>query len=166
MGEELSPPDDRFSERGRDKGRPLALDPDAISADEDLPAFLARPKGAPVYYGFPILEDVEVEGFKLGKISDFEAENYPEDDPVVGDAFVVAPDNSRAGLIWEVSEEAYFQEVCPIEADRWGVWAVAFHHPMKTRADALLNLEDMLPLLKEKWQIWREKYGSGRHKNQ
>jgi hypothetical protein len=47
-------------------GRPLAIDPDAESARPGEPAFIARPEGAPVYYGFPILDDVEVDGFKLG----------------------------------------------------------------------------------------------------
>jgi hypothetical protein len=45
-----------------------------------------------------------VEGFTFGKISDFEAEACTE-----VDAFVVAPDNSRAGLVWEVSGNLYFQ---------------------------------------------------------
>jgi hypothetical protein len=45
------------------KGLPLRLDPKAVSGDPDEPAFVARPAGARVYYGFPVLEDVEVEGF-------------------------------------------------------------------------------------------------------
>jgi hypothetical protein len=52
---------------------------------------LARPPEAPVYHGFPILDDVEVDGFKFGMITDFEAE--PASD---GDAFAVAPDGKRA----------------------------------------------------------------------
>lgn len=79
------------------EGRPLPLDPEAASANRDLSGFLARPEGAPVYHGFPILEDVEVDGFRLGMITDWEAE--PADS---GDAFVVAPDDSRAGLVWEI----------------------------------------------------------------
>jgi hypothetical protein len=38
-----------------------------------------------------ILDDVTAEGFTLGKITDFEAEPCDE-----GDAFVIAPDGSRA----------------------------------------------------------------------
>ena len=131
-------------------GRPLALDPTAKSASPDLPAFIARPEGAPVYHGFVILDDVIVEGFQLGKITDFEAA-----DCQVGDAFVVAPDGSRAGLVWEVSQEACFSEVCAEDADRWGVWAVNFPHEMNSRENARRNLEAVLPLLKEKWQAWR-----------
>jgi hypothetical protein len=75
------------------QGRPLALDPNARSASPTEPAFIARPEGAPVYHGFQALPDVVVEGFTFGKITDFEA--GPCD---VGDAFVIAPDGSRAGL--------------------------------------------------------------------
>ena len=96
-------------------GRPLAVDPLAQSASQTEPAFIARPQGAPVYHGFPILNDVVVDGFTFGKITDFESEPYNE-----GDAFVIAPNNSRAGLVWEVSEDSYFQEVCAADSARWG----------------------------------------------
>jgi hypothetical protein len=138
----------------RTEGRPLGLDPRAESTDPSLPAFLSRPLGAPVYHGFPILEDVEVDGFVFGMISDIEA----APDMTEGDAFVVAPDSSRAGLVWEVASQNYFQEVRGFEPHRWGVWAVAFPHPMSTRDNARLNLEAILPQLKEKWEAWREQY--------
>ena len=83
------------------KGRPLAIDATALSASANEPAFIARPDGAPVYYGFIVLDDVSVDGFTLGKITDFEADPCDE-----GDAFVIAPDGSRAGLVWEVSDQA------------------------------------------------------------
>src|SRR5438445_2771938 len=88
------------------KGKPVAIDRSAISASPTEPAFVAPPKGAPVYHGFVVLDDVSVEGFTFGAITDFEAE--PCD---VGDAFVVAPDGSRAGLVWKVSTTKYFEEV-------------------------------------------------------
>jgi hypothetical protein len=56
------------------KGRPLAIDATAQSAWRTEPPFIARPEGAPVYYGFVVLDDVIVDGFTLGKITDFEAE--------------------------------------------------------------------------------------------
>jgi len=71
------------------KGRPLAIDPGAPSASATQPAFVARPKGAPVYHGFVVLEDVNVDGFTLGAITDFESE--PTD---TGDASVIAPDGT------------------------------------------------------------------------
>src|SRR5262249_10632049 len=135
------------------EGRPLAFDPDSVSAKSGLPAFIARPEGSPVYYGFMVLDDVVVEGFKLGKISDFEAE--PMND---GDGFVIAPDDSRCGLVWEVTNDSYFQEVCAQEPSRWGVWGVSFPHPMNNRENARRNLELILPKLKEKWLQWRESH--------
>ena len=72
------------------KGQPIAVDRNTASASATEPAFIARPKGAPVYHGFVVLEDVNIDGFTLGAITDFEAE--PTDS---GDAFVIAPDGSR-----------------------------------------------------------------------
>jgi hypothetical protein len=134
------------------RGQPLAVDPTAKSASSTEPAFIASPAGAPVYYGFQVLDDVTVDGFVFGKITDFEAE---ADD--YGDAFVIAPDNSRGGLVWEVSESRYFSEVCPIEPSRWGVWAVSFPLSMTNRENVRRNLESILPMLKEKWEAWRKR---------
>jgi hypothetical protein len=134
-------------------GRRIAFDPSAESASPTEPAFIARPKGAPVYHGFQILSDVVVQGFTLGKITDFESEMCGE-----GDSFVIAPDNSRCGLVWEVSDRSYFEEVCPPEPGRWGVWGVSFPHTMTTREDARKNLESVLPQLQQRWEEWRRKY--------
>jgi hypothetical protein len=132
-------------------GRPLAVDPLAQSASQTEPAFIARPQGAPLYHGFPILNDVVVDGFTFGKITDFESEPCTE-----GDAFVIAPDNSRAGLVWEVSEDSYFQEVCAADSARWGVWAVSFPYAMASRENARKNLEHVISQLRERWQRWRQ----------
>lgn len=136
-------------------GRPLAVDPAAVSASPTEPAFIAPPAGAPVYYGFQVLSEVVVEGFTFGKITDFELGDCNE-----GDAFVVAPDNSRAGLVWEVSDDSYFQEVCAPEVDRWGVWGVSFPHPMTSRENARKNLEWIHPELKKRWEEWRQAQSS------
>ena len=141
--------------KSQSEDRPLAIDPSATSMSETEPAFITRPLGAPVYHGFQVLSDVVVEGFTFGKITDFEAE--PSDS---GDAFIIAPDNSRAGLVWEVSDKHCFQEVCPIERERWGVWAVSFSHPMTDRQNVRRNLETILPQLKRKWEEWHAKYGT------
>lgn len=134
------------------KGKPLALDPGAVSASATEPAFVARPADAPVYYGFAVLQDVTAEGFTFGAITDFEAE--PCD---AGDAFVIAPDGSRAGLVWEVTGETHreIEQVLPFSKDRWGVWAVWFPCPMNTRADARNNLVTVLPALKTRWEEWK-----------
>jgi hypothetical protein len=93
-----------------------------------------------------LLEDVEVDGFVLGKISDFEAQ--PRD---YGDAFLVGPDGRRAGLVWEIGP-IRIEEVLPPDELRWGVWAVWFPHPMLSRSEARLNLAEVVPLLKPHWE--------------
>jgi len=137
-------------------GRPLAVNQTAQSSSPTQPAFVARPEGAPVYHGFVVLDDVVVDGFTLGKITDWEAEPCE-----TGDAFVIAPDGSRAGLVWEVCDPPYFQEVMPIEATRWGVWGVGFALPMISRESARTNLESILPQLRSRWTEWKARF-SGR----
>ena len=131
-------------------GRPLAVDHNAKGANPNEPAFVAPPAGAPVYYGFVVLDDVEVDGFTLGKITDFELAPCDE-----GDAFVIAPDGSRAGLVWEICEKPYFQEVLSLEESRWGVWGVGFGIPMTSRDNARENLAMIVPELKLRWIQWK-----------
>jgi len=132
------------------RGRPLAIDHKAASTSPTEPAFIARPEGAPVYHGFVILDDIAIEGFTLGKITDWEKAE-PCD---AGDAFVIALDGSRAGIVWEVCNPPYFEEAMPVEADRWGVWGVGFLLPMNSRENARKNLESILPQLKSRWADW------------
>lgn len=139
---------------GSPKGLPLLLDPNAKSASPTEPAFIARPEGQPVYYGFAILEDVTCEGFTLGAITAFEAE--PTDE---GDAFVIAPDNSRCGLVWEIGSEGRIEEIIAPEPQRWGVYSVVFTHPMRNRDDARVNLRWLVPQLRGKWEQWKSKQG-------
>jgi hypothetical protein len=140
-----------MSEHEQAKGKPVAIDLDAVSASPTEPAFVTPPKGAPPYHGFVVLEDVNVEGFTFGAITDFEAE--PCD---AGDAFIIAPDGSRAGLVWEVSATTYLEEVHPFEPSRWGVWAISFPYPMENRANARNNLAVVLPQLRARWEEWKE----------
>lgn len=68
---------------------------------------------------------------------------------------MVAPDNSRAGLVWEIFTPTYFREISPPEEGRWGVWAVAFADPMNTHDEACRNLASILPELHVRWEAWR-----------
>jgi hypothetical protein len=133
------------------KRRPIRVDPGATSTSGDAPAFIARPAGSPVYYGFPIIESSEVEGFRFGMITD-----YVADADTCGDAFVVAPDDSRAGLVWESEVTVpYFSEVLPPTQDRWGVWGVGTGLPMRTEDDAHVLLRSLLPELRPRWEKWK-----------
>jgi hypothetical protein len=104
-------------------------------------------------YRFQVVDEISADRFRFGKITDFEAE--PCD---YGDAFVIAPDDSRAGLVWEVSDKSYFQEIYPVGPHRWGVWGVSFPHAKTTRENARRNLESILPELKKRWEAWRQQY--------
>lgn len=124
-------------------GKRVLTDDAAVSAGRDLPAFLARPEGAPVYHGFLLLEESLTDGWRLGAISAF------DDDPAgcdFGDAFVVAPDGSRAGLVWAVGNfETH--EVCPPTADRWGVYGIAFPRVVRGASDLVECFRAVLPEL-------------------
>jgi len=143
-----------MSETGKSAGRRIRLDLTAKNQTPGQPAFASRPAGAPVYHGFPVLDDVEIDGFRLGMITDWEA---TETD--VGDAFLVAPDGSRAGLVWEVGDHFYVTECLAVTPDRWGVWNVGFTRPMRSREAARANLADVLEVLLPAWQQWKSARG-------
>jgi len=124
-------------------GKAIRTDPGAPSADPALPAFLARPAGAPVYHGFPVVEETRTDGWCYGAITDFEDPNGCE----TGDGFVVAPDGSRAGLVWTVGSFPT-ETVCDPDPERWGVYAVAFARAVCNVADLVACFRDVLPELR------------------
>ena len=149
-----------------DQGQPIHVDPDAESADPDMPAFIARPEGEPVYHGFPLL-DVEVQGFRLGTIAGFALDELgdPDEDGTSGDAFVVGPDGRRAGLVWDVEDETHFTSIeqgigeqvwrrLPRQIrrrrERVGVYGVGFLLPMRTLDNARANLASIVPMLQSR----------------
>jgi hypothetical protein len=132
------------------QGKPLRLGLSAASADATLPAFLTRPPDAPVYYGFPLLEESRTDdGWCFGMISDPdcpEGRNW-------GDAFVVAPDNSRAGLIWHVGPPALEVSSEP-GVDRWGVYTIGITREVHSRAELVEQLRAWLPELRRRHAVW------------
>ena len=94
-------------------------------------------------------------------ISGFGGE-WSSDDGMVGDAFIVAPDDSRCGLVWGVGASTPFEEVCSPDASRWGVWGVSSEWPMTNRENARKNLSAVLPKLKVCWGAWKEFRQTGR----
>lgn len=126
------------------EGQTLRQDPTAQSASPDLPAFIARPEGSPAYYGFPLLPGSEKDGFVFGVIS----EPRGPQPASWGDAYVVAPDGSRAGIVWGM-DGVETNVILPPEVGRWGVYYFRFDHPVRSDADLILNLHAVLPRLKE-----------------
>ena len=121
------------------KGRDLILDPNAPTADDGLPAFLARPDDAPVYHGFALLDLPAIDGWRFGEITAFLGNE-------TGDAFVIAPDGSRAGLVWEVGL-GNLEVVSEPEPTRWGVYAIWFPEPNDSIEALQRNLLAVLPSL-------------------
>lgn len=127
------------------EGRKIRLDGSAASADPNLPAFLARPPGAPAYHGFPVIPETETDGWLLGVITDYECEE-PQTE---GDAFVIAPDGSRAGIAW-ATDTPDFYEILPPDDLRWGVYGVRFPYAVGSLEDLIANFRAVLPRLKER----------------
>ncbi len=125
-------------------GKALLTDSSAESADPDLPAFLARPADAPVYHGFPLIEETRTDGWCFGAITDFAEPDGCE----CGDGFVVAPDGSRAGLIWSVGEFP-IESSSPPEPGRWGVWLIPFPKPVRNVEDLVECFRHVLPELRK-----------------
>jgi hypothetical protein len=132
----------------------LLTDKQASSANPNLPAFLARPDGAPVYHGFPLVEETRTRGWCFGAITEFENLEGCE----YGDGFVIAPDGSRAGIVWEVGEQE-IQEVLPPDAERWGVYGVWFPRVVRTIDDLIFNFRYVLPALEKKYEEVRGRHG-------
>ena len=124
--------------------RRIVQDADAESADPNLPAFLARPQGAPVYHGFPLLAESESCGWVFGVITD-----VPEDELTeTGDAFVQAPDGSRAGIVWQVGEGG-IEQILPPDQARWGVWCLWVPAEVRGVDELVAALRCFLPELKQ-----------------
>lgn len=132
-------------------GRPLRLDPDAESADPDKPAFLARPEGAPVYHDFPVVPESETDGWLYGAIDGYELDS-PQID---GDGFVIAPDGSRAGIVW-ATDIPEFREISPPESGRWGVYEVCVPRPVGSVENLVFNFRAFLPALQKCYREIRE----------
>jgi len=124
-------------------GKAILVDERATSSRPSLPAFLARPAGAPVYYGFPLIEATRKDGWCFGAITDFADPDGCE----AGDGFVEAPDGSRAGLIWSVGRFSA-EAVSPPDSERWGVYEVGFPHPVRNTEDLVECFHELLPELK------------------
>jgi hypothetical protein len=99
--------------------------------------------GALVYHGFPLIEETRTDGWCYGAITEF----IDSAGCTNGDGFVVAPDGSRAGIVWSVGSFAS-KRVCKPEPSRWGVYSVAFPHPIRTVDDLVDGFRAVLPELK------------------
>ena len=138
---------ERPGEDSSDAGHPMALDPAAETANPELPAFLAKPDGAPPYHGFPILDGVEVDGWRIGLISD-----SMDTDDIWGDAYLIAPDGRRAGVVWQAEQPFSCVELIGPDADRFGVFQVNVANRPTSHDSAGRFLNEILAPIIDAWQ--------------
>ena len=132
----------------------MVLDPSAQFTDPSKPPFLASPPGSPPYYGHPLLEETRSEGWCLGVITDpFESDC--DAGCTIGDAFVEAPDGSRAGLVWTLDTQPRFAVIREPDCGRWGVFHFTVLQPiakMDELREAFVALLPALKMLRERFQ--------------
>lgn len=109
-----------------------------------------------MYTDFEIIKETCMDGFCYGEITDHLLNNK-EDECLSGDGFVQAPDGSRAGIIWEITDVPSLSICIEPEKDRFGVYYVGFVKPIKTIEDLVFNLKMILPFLKKAYKE-AEKY--------
>lgn len=113
-----------------------------------------EPSERRAYSGWPVIDASETDGWYYGEITGL------CDDPkgcTSGDGFVVAPDGGRAGIAWEVGAFSVL-EVLPPSEQSWGVYNVAFPHPVRDLADLVACFRAVLPDLQ---RIHRRVHGDG-----
>ena len=96
------------------------------------------------YEQFALVDEATTDGWRFGTITSFIGQ-------VWGDAFVEAPDGSRAGIVW-VSNAAPFTTLVTPDENRWGVYQVPFTVPMVETKDLVLNFRAVLPQLKDAYE--------------
>jgi hypothetical protein len=106
-------------------------------------SFRGWAQDAPAYDGFPVVPESETDGWRYGAITEFIDPAGCTD----GDGYVIAPDGSRAGLVWDVGTRQP-REISPPGKERWGVCQVWFPRPVRTVDDLVANFRFVLPQLK------------------
>jgi hypothetical protein len=107
-----------------------------------------------IYHGYPVIAASECEGWFFGAISQF-LENAPD---ISGDGFVVAPDGSRADLLWQIGS-GECTEILPADSSRWGVYSVWFPKPINSLDDLIFGFRFLLPDLQKLFQLSRPAAG-------
>ena len=125
-------------------GGPRLAEAGLLTARDGLPP-------ASPYAGCPILPGPAREGFRIGLVTDLcQFGGYQ------GDAFIVAPDLSCAGLIWEVARTPRLGLVAPASPERWGIWEATVAGPILAAGDLLQLLDALLPHLRPAWRAWQD----------
>ena len=60
----------------------------------------------------------------------------------------------RPGIVWCTGPIKCYATLAVPGPQRWGIWQFQFVRPLRTIADARWALEEMLPVLRPKWEGW------------
>ena len=101
---------------------------------------------------FDLIEESMTEGWRIGAITEYLEENACLD----GDAFVEAPDGSRAFVFWETGIGKTVTDA-RAGSNNWGVYNVFVPKPVKTTEDFIENFRSILPELKELYDQTKKK---------
>jgi hypothetical protein len=132
----------------------MVADP-AVAVDPTKPPSVDRVPGSKPYFGHPVLEGTRFDGWCFGVVTDpFEADC--DQGCTIGDAFVEAPDGSRAGLVWMVDDDRRFAVLSEPDSARWGVFLFAVAQPINSMA----QLVDAFALMLPTFQMLHARYRS------
>ena len=126
----------------------MILDKEARSNSKNLPAFLSPPKESKPYHGFPLIKEINIDGFTYGAITDF-LENDSKEGCTSGDGYVEAPDGSRAGIAWEKGKKFSYSQMLDSDRERWGVYYFSIPFGIKNLKDMRKVFSLMVPILKK-----------------
>ena len=131
---------------GKGLWKKMVLDENVELNDPSKPPFISAPPGSKPYFGHPLLEETRTDGWCLGIVTDpFEPDCA--EGCTIGDAFVEAPDGSRAGLVWTVEPTPRFAVLCEPDGERWGVFHFSVLRPITTMEDLQEAFVVMVPAL-------------------
>ena len=90
-------------------------------------------------------------------------ESFGSIDPVKGSSqgngYVVAPDGSRAAIMWRVGEGANL-EYQPQDSDLWAIYKISFPKPVFNAPDLAANFGRILPDLRARYEVRRAERAS------
>jgi hypothetical protein len=89
---------------------------------------------------FGIIEETRTEGWVFGTVNEYEDPKGCNN----GEAFIIAPDGSRADIEWSVGDFKT-QEISEPDSDSWGRYRVAFPKLVRTTADFVECCRAILP---------------------
>ena len=104
------------------------------------------------YSNFPLVEETRKDGWCFGIITEYEDEKGCTD----GDAFVEAPDGTRAGLVWDVDanvEQKIIMINRPESKEYWGLYQIYFSKTVYTTKDIVENFHEILPEIQRLYEM-------------